>query len=196
MKVIFLPLSSMCSAHKKLFCLHWDISKLAERGETQSNHESLHLDVYFIFGKRCILPMMLYQQKQCFRHLPQLKMPISPLGVFPSPPTPLVFFLVFLRVENNIAFSLFLNEAKWIFLLKSLHCFYLAMLSGSFPLVLWPPACPPPAPSFPALGERRPCPGRPLGGLQSSVCHCLCLRLQKGSYCFHTRTQEPPGVMG
>ena len=74
--------------------------------------------------------------------------------------------------------------------------FYLAMLSGSFPLVLWPPACPPPAPSFPALGERRPCPGRPLGGLQSSVCHCLCLRLQKGSYCFHTRTQEPPGVMG
>lgn len=34
--------------------------------------------------------------------------------------------------------------------------------------------------------------GDPLGGLQSSVCHCLCLGLQRVSYCFHIPTPGAP----
>lgn len=42
-KVISLPLSSMCSVHKEPLFLQWDISKLAERGKTESKSECLHL---------------------------------------------------------------------------------------------------------------------------------------------------------
>lgn len=51
-KVIFLPLSSMLSVQKEPLFLHWNISKLAETGETESNSENLHLDMYFFFKKK------------------------------------------------------------------------------------------------------------------------------------------------
>lgn len=93
-----------------------------------------------------------------------------------------------------LTFLYSLMKQKWIFLLKSLHCFYLAMISGSFPLVLFSRL--PHLPSMPAFGERGLALGDPLGSLQSSVCHCLCLSPQRVFTASTLPPQEPPGVLG
>lgn len=109
-----------------------------------------------------------------------------------SPP-PLFFFLVFHWVENDISYSLFLNEAKWTFLLKSLHCFYLAMLSGPFGCSVL--ASPPPKDSCPWREEVSPWETRwvvcsPLSATVSALACRECLTASTFP------PQEPPGVTG
>ena len=107
----FLPLCSIWSVDKEPF-LHQNISKLVERGVTESNSGSLHLDMYTVIPfppPKCVLPIMLYQQKQCFWHLPTENDNSPSFGISPFLKK-LFSFLVFPWAENDMDFSLFLDD--------------------------------------------------------------------------------------
>lgn len=82
-KIIFLPLCSIWSVDKETF-FHQNISKLVERGDTESNSGSLHLDMYIVIPfppQNVFYPSCCINRNNAF-DIYQLKMTISPLLEF------------------------------------------------------------------------------------------------------------------